>query len=141
MELVSNYLPAADWLPVMKQHLDLPSMLVQVGGLTQIHMCPKQACALMPYVGFRTVITVPTVITPYSTVQITVGQNYGVRPYKTVPPYSTILTASWLFGSNFSPKQFFSFCYNYLCKHAQTLNTRTCRQPARCLPQSLMGRK
>jgi len=33
-------------------------------------------------VGFWTVITVPTVITPYITVQITVGQNYGVRPYK-----------------------------------------------------------
>jgi hypothetical protein len=36
-------------------------------------------------VGFLTVITVPTVITPYSTVNITVAQNYGVRPYKTVP--------------------------------------------------------
>jgi len=41
-------------------------------------------------VEFWTVITVPTVITPYSTVQITVGQNYGFRPYKTVPPYSTL---------------------------------------------------
>jgi hypothetical protein len=36
-------------------------------------------------VGFWTVITVPTVNTPYSTVQITVGQKYGVRPYKMVP--------------------------------------------------------
>jgi len=36
-------------------------------------------------VGFWTVTTVPTVITMYSTVQITVGLNYGVRPYKTVP--------------------------------------------------------
>jgi len=35
-------------------------------------------------VGFWTVLTVPTVITPYSTVQITVGQKYGVRPYKDV---------------------------------------------------------
>ena len=32
-----------------------------------------------------TVITVPTVTTPYSTVQIMVGQNYGFRLYKTVP--------------------------------------------------------
>jgi hypothetical protein len=31
-------------------------------------------------VGFWTVITVPTVITPYSTVQIKVGKNYGVSP-------------------------------------------------------------
>jgi hypothetical protein len=35
--------------------------------------------------GIWTVITVPTVNTPYSTAQITVGQNYGVRPYKMVP--------------------------------------------------------
>jgi hypothetical protein len=35
-------------------------------------------------VGYWTVITVLTVITPYSTVQITVGQNYDVGPYKTV---------------------------------------------------------
>jgi len=45
-------------------------------------------------VGFWTVITVPTVIIPYSTVQITVGQKYGVRLYKTVPPHSTILTVN-----------------------------------------------
>ena len=36
-------------------------------------------------VGFLTVITVPTVITLYSMVQITVGQIFGVRPYKMVP--------------------------------------------------------
>ena len=57
-------------------------------------------------VGFWTLV--PTVITPYSTVQITVGQIYGVRPYKTVPPYGTNLLI-WLFGTNFGPKHFFSF--------------------------------
>ena len=61
-----------------------------------------------------TVIMVPTVITPYSTVQITVSQYYRVRPYKTVPPHSTILTVIWPFGSNFDPKSFISFCNNCL---------------------------
>ena len=55
-------------------------------------------------VGFWTVITVPTVITPYSTVQIMVGQNYGVRPYKDGA------TVMYDFDSNFGPKQIFSFC-------------------------------
>jgi hypothetical protein len=61
-------------------------------------------------VGFWAVTTVPTVITPYSMVQITVGQSYGVRPYKTVPPHSTIMTVIWPFGSKFDPKQNISFC-------------------------------
>jgi len=63
---------------------------------------------------FWTVITVPAAITPYSTVKSTVGQNYGVRPYSTVPPYSTILTVIWPFGSNNGLKYFFSFCDNCL---------------------------
>jgi hypothetical protein len=57
-------------------------------------------------VGIWTVITVPTVITLYSTVQITVSQNYGVRTYKTVPPYGMTLTVIWLFCSNFDPEHF-----------------------------------
>jgi hypothetical protein len=65
-------------------------------------------------VGFWTVITAMTVITPYRTVQITVGQNYGVRPDKTVPSYRTILIVIWLFSSNFGPKQLFSFCNSSL---------------------------
>ena len=47
---------------------------------------------------------VPTVITPYSTVQITVSQNYGVRPYKdgaTVPYDFDHNLAVWL---QFRPK-------------------------------------
>ena len=55
-------------------------------------------------VGFWTVIMAPTVIAPYSTVKIKVGQNHSVRPYKTVPPYSMILTVIWPFSSNFEPK-------------------------------------
>ena len=56
-------------------------------------------------VGFWTVITVPTVITPYSTVQITVGKNYGVRLYKTVPTVKYNFDRNLAFASNFSPKQ------------------------------------
>ena len=73
-----------------------------------VHSCHK--------VGFCTVITVPTVITPYSTVQITVSQNYGARSNKTVPPYSTILTVIWPFGSKFGPN-LFSFCNNFMNKN------------------------
>jgi hypothetical protein len=75
---------------------------------------PSTPVHLRRKAGYWTVIMVPTVITPYSTVQIMVGQYYVVRPYKTVPPYSTILTVIWLFGSNFGPKQNFPFCNNCL---------------------------
>jgi hypothetical protein len=60
-------------------------------------------------VRFETAITVLTVITPHSTFQITVSQYYYVRPYKSVPSYSTIMTVIWPFGSIFGLKQFFSF--------------------------------
>ena len=66
--------------------------------------CFSQICALTRNVGFCTVIMVPTVITPYSTVQITVSQNYGVRPYKdgaTVPYDFDHNLAVWL---QFRPK-------------------------------------
>jgi len=69
-------------------------------------------CTYAVKLDFRTVITVSTVITPYSTVKITVGQNYSARPYKTVPPYSTIWTVIWPFGSNLGPKQLPFFCSN-----------------------------
>ena len=49
------------------------SGFVQNNGAEPL-MCCGQACE----VGFWTVITVPTVITPYCTVQITVSHNYGV---------------------------------------------------------------
>jgi hypothetical protein len=47
-------------------------------------------------VGFWAVYTIPTVFTPYSTV----SQIYGVRPYKTGPPYNTFFTVTWPLGSN-----------------------------------------
>ena len=75
-------------------------------------VCIYRPVHLRRNVGFLTVITVPTVITPYSTVQITVGQIYGVRLYKTVPTLDSDRNlAIWL---NFSPKHLFSFYNNCL---------------------------
>jgi len=62
-------------------------------------------------VGFWTVITVPTVLTPYSTVQITVGQNYGVRPYKDGAPYSTI----FVWAVTASGLKFTFYSRTYMC--------------------------
>ena len=43
------------------------------------------------------------VINPYSTVQITLGQNNGVKLYKTVPFQNMILAVIWPFASSFGP--------------------------------------
>ena len=62
--------------------------------------------------AFLTVFTVPYRNTPYNTVQVRSVWKDGVRPYSTVPPYRTMLTVIWPFGSNFDPKHSLSFCNN-----------------------------
>jgi hypothetical protein len=71
-------------------------------------------------VGFWTVSTAPTVITPYSAVQFAVNQNYGVRPYKTMPTVHYNLTILWPFGSNFISKLF--FCLQQLFMNNTQIN-------------------
>ena len=56
-------------------------------------------------VGFWTVITVPTIIIPNSTVQVTVSHNYGVRPYKDNATVQYDFDHNLAVGFNFGPKQ------------------------------------
>ena len=65
---------------------------------------------------------VPTVITPYSTVEITVGQNHGVRPYKdgaTVQYDFYRNLAVWL---QFRPKIIFFFLQQVSMNKTQITN-------------------
>ena len=73
-------------------------------------------------VGFWIVIMVPTVITPYSSVEITVGQNHGVRPYKdgaTVQYDFYRNLAVWL---QFRPKIIFFFLQQVSMNKTQITN-------------------
>jgi len=78
-------------------------------------------------VGFWTVITVPTVITQYSAVQITVGQNYGVRPYKTEPTVQYDFNRNLAVGLQYQPKTIVFFLQQLFMNNTQVIHKLTTR--------------